>query len=112
MNGSKGKPQTRRERLEEGVRKKNIFKGTIEECRVEGGIVILSIRDDRGVLWPVPGDNGNVVRLLDHAFGGVIAEGHTINPLPFIGKEIYYEVDEVVGALISLIPTDDPELEE
>lgn len=111
MNGS-NRTLSRRERLEKGVREKSIFKGVIEGCRVEGGIIILEIRDDRGILWPVPGDNGGTVRLLDRVFGGVIDVAHTINPLPFIGKEVYYEVDEVVGALISLIPVDDPELEE
>lgn len=71
------------------------------------GLAQLTIEDERRGLVVVHCDNAPTVRALEGAFGGVIGEGHTVNPRGgHVGQEVYYSTD-AFGVLDGFTPVDE-----
>lgn len=78
-------------------------RGVIEEFEGSygSGIATLVVSGERLLV-----DNGQTVRALDAAFGGVIGPGHTVNTSAIIGKEIDYYTDGL-GMMVSFSPVEE-----
>ena len=69
------------------------------------GLGALLIEDEAGVVVSVPCENAPMVRALEGAFGGVIADNHSVDPQGgHIGQEIYYSMDEMGLVLQAFTP--------
>ncbi len=71
------------------------------------GIATLLIKDSKGKIKEIPCENTATVRALDACYGNVISAGRTANQIPFIGKIIFYEYDDLSLLLGRLIPACD-----
>ena len=71
------------------------------------GIAELLIKDKKGVIKAIPCENTATVRALDACYGGVIKSGRTASEKPFVGKNIFYEYDEMGLMLGSFAPACD-----
>lgn len=83
-------------------------KGTIKDFNGNwgSGIATLIILDSKGHIQNIHCENPTTVRALESAFGNVITEGHTVNCNSFIGKEIYFSVDNI-GLLEVFTPVEE-----
>jgi hypothetical protein len=102
------KLMARREIMEALVETGDMERGTIEGFRGSwmSGLGYLIINGHG-----VPCDNGATVRALESAFGGVIAEGHTVNREAIEGKEVFYSTD-FMGVLEGFTPVMEEDLNE
>jgi len=85
-------------------------KGTIVQFRGSwgSGIGFLDIKDsETGEVQSIPCENSPTVRALEACFGNVITEGHTANGRGYIGKEIYWDYDELGMILEGFTPVDE-----
>ena len=72
------------------------------------GIATMDIKDSKtGEIQSVPCENGQTVRSLDSAFGGVIGQGHCVNLDAVKDKEIYWAMDDMGLMLAGFVPVDD-----
>ena len=86
-------------------------KGTILSFRGSwsSGLGFLYIQDSvTKQIEAVPCENGPTVRALEGAFGNVMGEGHTVKmDGGHIGKEIYWDYDDLGVILEAFAPVDD-----
>lgn len=85
-------------------------KGTIIQFRGSwsSGMGFLVIKDSKtGEVQSIPCDNAPTVRALEACFGDTITEGHTANGKGYIGKEIYWDYDEMGLMLEGFTPVDE-----
>jgi len=91
----------------------------IRKGRIQGfygswgsGLATLEIQDDEtGQIEEIPCDNTATVRVLDAAFGGVIADGYAIDLQAIKGKCVYWGWDDFGLCLGWILPADQADAE-
>lgn len=86
-----------------------LFKGTIKDFNGSwhSGLATITIKDSKTKQEQIiPCENGQTVRMLDAAFGGVIVGNHSAKLVNVIGKEIYWHYGDYGGILGWFIPVD------